>query len=170
MNLKERFCSYSDRVWNYNLFIPDEAYYDEEAEDPRVALQQQKYTTRLYIVLLFVCLYILFYATLMKPQARTITISNIDLNKFEKLSSEHGEFLSCPCSTISTSYQSFVLNLIEFDDICSSYFVSQEWIESLYVSDRSSYGVADFRTTATSQVKLFYVKQKTNKICFFLKI
>lgn len=88
----------------------------------------------------------------MTSQTRTIVISNIDVDKFEKLYLEHGDLLSCPCSTIATAYETFVSNTVRFHPICSSFFVTQQWIQGLYLIDRSSNGVLDFRTTATSQV------------------
>ena len=97
-------------------------------------------------------MYFLFYTAMIKPQARTIIISDIDSEKFEKLYLEHGELLSCSCSTITTSYETFVSNKIQFHPVCNSYFVTQQWIQDLYVPARSSYGVLDFRTTALSQV------------------
>ena len=97
-------------------------------------------------------MYVLFYATVIKPQAGTIVITDIDVNKFENLYSEHGEALSCPCSTITISYQQFVSNTIRFHPVCTSFFVSQQWIEALYLSNRSSYDTGDFRKTASSQV------------------
>lgn len=88
----------------------------------------------------------------MKPQSRTIIISDINSEKFVELYLKYGEFVSCPCSKITTSYKRFISNRIEFHPVCSSFFVSQQFIESLYVDVRSSYGVLDFRTTAISQV------------------
>ncbi len=87
-----------------------------------------------------------------EPQARTIVINDIDMDKFEKLYSEYGEMLSCPCSTISTLYEIFVSNTIRFHPVCSSFFVSQQWIEALYLLNKSLYVTTDFRATATSQV------------------
>ena len=97
-------------------------------------------------------MYVLFYTNMMKPQPRTIIITDIDVDKFEKLYSEHGETLSCPCSKLAISYQQFVSNAIRFHPVCTSFFVSQQWIEALYLSDRNSYGIGDFRKTASSQV------------------
>ena len=84
----------------------------------------------------------------------TIVVTNIDSEKFEKLYSEHGELLSCPCSTITTLYETFVTNKIRFHPVCSSLFIRQEWIDGLYLSNRSSYNTADFRTVASSQFQL----------------
>ena len=89
----------------------------------------------------------------MKSEPRLIVISNINSYEFEKLYLEHGDTLSCPCSTITIPYNIFVSSTITYHPICSSIFIDQQWIEALYLPDASRYGVADFRTTAKSQVK-----------------
>ena len=50
--IKSIFRSFYRQASNYNLFIPDENDYDEEPRDPAIALKHQKYSTRLYILLL----------------------------------------------------------------------------------------------------------------------
>ena len=153
--LKLLFKTLYYRFCDYNLFIPDENDYDEgheQQQDPTIAIRYQKYTTRIYLLLLLVCMYMLFYNAMIKPQVRTVVITDIDLNKFTELYSQYGDILSCPCSRITIFYKTFVSNRIAFHSICSSFFVSQQWIEVLYMPERSIYGVADFRTTAVSQV------------------
>ena len=151
--IKSIFQSLYSQASDYNLFISDENDYDDdESRDPATVVKYQKYTTRLYIVLLLVCMYVLFYANIMNFQARTIVVNNIDSNKFEKLYSEHGDTLSCPCSTIAISYEQFVSNTIQFHPVCSSFFVSKTWIDALYIFNRTAYDVGDFRKTASSQV------------------
>ncbi|CAF1083820.1 unnamed protein product, partial [Adineta steineri] len=66
----------------------------------------------------------------------------------------HNKTLSCPCSTTSISYKNFVSNTIKLHPVCSSRFVSQEWIHALYLSNASQYEVSDFRTTASSQFEI----------------
>ncbi|CAF1076407.1 unnamed protein product [Adineta ricciae] len=141
---------------NYNLFMLEENDYYEEnhSKDPVIALKHQKYTTRLYILLLMVSLYVLFYITLMNPHSQTITIYEINPNIFTELYSNHKETLSCPCSTVTIPYKNFVSNTITFHSICSSVFVSKPWIEALYLINASDYGPSDFRTTARSQFQL----------------
>jgi hypothetical protein len=99
-----------------------------------------------------VSLYILFYTALMNPHLRTIPVSNISRDVFDQLYIEHAETLSCPCSTIKMPLKAFVSNTIKFHPVCSSIFISQEWIRALYLEDASRYGTGDFRTTASSQV------------------
>ncbi|UJR29659.1 hypothetical protein I4U23_017207 [Adineta vaga] len=142
---------------NYNLFIREENDYhddDNEIDDPEINLKQEKYATWLYVLLLFISLYILFYLTLMTLHSQTITISPITQNRFEELYHDYGETLSCPCSTISVSHKNFISNNIKFHPICSSIFVSKEWIEALYLINASDYGPTDFRATAKSQFQL----------------
>ena len=49
-------------------------------------------------------------------------------------------------------YKTFGSNKIKFHPVCSSIFVTQQWIKSLYLPNASQYRVEDFRTTAYSQV------------------
>ncbi|CAF0805220.1 unnamed protein product [Adineta steineri] len=88
------------------------------------------------------------------PTSRIVTISNITPSLFDQLHHEHGETLSCPCSTITIPYNIFVTNNVSFHPVCSSVFVSREWIEGFYLPIANAYLVDDFRTTAFSQFEL----------------
>ncbi|CAF1310468.1 unnamed protein product [Adineta steineri] len=83
-----------------------------------------------------------------------VTISPITLNIFDELYLECNETLSCPCSTTMVPYKNFVSQKFTFHPVCSSIFVSQRWIEALYLSNATKYFSFDFRTTASSQFKL----------------
>ncbi|CAF3979496.1 unnamed protein product [Adineta steineri] len=48
------------------------------------------------------------------PTSRTVTISNLTPSLFDQLHREHGETLSCPCSTITIPYSTFVTNNVSF--------------------------------------------------------
>ncbi|UJR34666.1 hypothetical protein I4U23_027443 [Adineta vaga] len=163
MNLKHFLYWFVDKIYNYNLFIPGENDYDvhEEQNDPRLVIKHQKYSTKLYILLLFISLYILFYMTLIKSQSRTVTISPVTPLIFDQLHSDHIKTLSCPCSTVTMPYETFVSHTIIYYPICTSTFVSQQWIQSFYIPNASTYGVADFRTTAYSQFELL------SNLCLF---
>ncbi|CAF1166632.1 unnamed protein product [Adineta steineri] len=90
----------------------------------------------------------------MKIESSTVTVSDITPGKFNELYSKYNKTLSCPCSTTSISYKNFVSNTIKLHPVCSSRFVSQEWIHALYLLNASRYGVSDFRTTASSQFEI----------------
>lgn len=109
---------------------------------------------KIVLILILVCLYIIFYATSIRSQQETIVIENINGDLFAKLSNEHEESLVCSCSIGSISYETFVSMNIQFHEICSSYFISSEWIESLYLPTASRQGVGAFQTTASLQVNV----------------
>ena len=100
-----------------------------------------------------VTFYILFFIGFANPRSQLITVSSITPSLFEQLRLEHGESLSCPCSNSTMPYNAFVSNTISFHPVCSSVFVSKQWIEALYMHNASAYLVMDFRTTASSQVR-----------------
>lgn len=99
------------------------------------------------------CLYVLFYIGLMRPQSRTVTVSPVSHTDFAKLNVDYGETLTCPCAKATVLYKAFTLNTIAFHPVCSSVFVRAEWIGALHMADASRYGAGDFRTTASSQVR-----------------
>ncbi|CAF4280990.1 unnamed protein product, partial [Adineta steineri] len=87
-------------------------------------------------------------ATLINPQSRLVTISHVTPSIIDQLRLEHGETLSCPCSTVSIPYADFVSHAVSFDPICTSIFTSQQWIAALYTP---WVWTKDFRQTASSQ-------------------
>ncbi|CAF1440027.1 unnamed protein product [Adineta steineri] len=90
----------------------------------------------------------------MKPELRTITVLDITPVIFNETFLKYGETLSCPCSKVAIPYKDFVNHTITYHPICSSIFVSEQWIQALYVEDASRYGTGDFRSTANSQFHL----------------
>ncbi|CAF0945400.1 unnamed protein product [Adineta steineri] len=156
MKIKDIFEWFYTKISHYNLFMPDEEEYHEdndEPTDPTIVIKHQRYATRLYVLLLIITIYIVFILNLMNPQTRAITLSNITPSLYNQLRLEHPETLSCPCTSTSISYKTFVSNTIVYHPICTSVFVSEEWIKALYDPYASSYLVMDFRTTASSQFK-----------------
>lgn len=91
----------------------------------------------------------------MRPQSRTITVSYITPLIFNELYLKHAATLSCPCSTTTMPYNAFLYNNITFHPVCSSIFISQQWIDALYLPNTNVYEIWDFRTTANSQVSQF---------------
>ncbi|CAF3878524.1 unnamed protein product, partial [Adineta steineri] len=154
MNLKRLFGWSYELMRNYNAFMPEEDEYDEEPRDQATVREHQKYSTWLYVLLLLVSLYVLFYIALMKPQFQTITVSKVTPLIFNQLYADHGDTLSCPCTTNAILFKDFVSNSIIFHSICSSIFVSHQWIQALYNPNASTYTPSDFRTTAMSQFEI----------------
>ena len=89
---------------------------------------------------------------LIKPQEELVAVLGITPTIFEKLNNKYRDTLSCPCSTISMRYDAILSHNIKFHPICSSIFISQQWIEALYLTNASQYPMVDFRKTASRQV------------------
>ena len=101
---------------------------------------------------LSVSIYMIFVVAFATSQTKTVTIFKITPAIFDELRLKYGKTLSCPCSTASVPYKNFVFHTIKFDPICSSVFVSQQWIEALYLPTPDTFDALDFRKTAHSQV------------------
>ncbi|CAF4362973.1 unnamed protein product, partial [Adineta steineri] len=136
MNIKVLIRWLYKKISTYNLFIPED---NEQVNHTPITIRHQRYATRLYILLLILSTYIIFFTVFINPQTEIITISDITPSLFDQLRHDHGETLSCPCSTTIISYENFVLNTLSTDPICSSIFVSKQWIQSLYIPFASSF-------------------------------
>ena len=108
--------------------------------------------------MILVLLYIIFFAIFVTPQSETVKVTNITPSLFEQLRREHGETLSCLCTTPIVPYKNFVSITYSFHRVCTSIFVSEEWIKALYMTDASSHLIMDFRTTAHSQVSPYLLR------------
>ncbi len=60
----------------------------------------------------------------------------------------------CPCELISVPYENFISILPIYDQICSSDFVSQQWIDYLFYENTSYYFQLDFRHSALAQFQI----------------
>jgi hypothetical protein len=105
----------------------------------------------IYTIILASLLILATY-TLLIWQTKIVTIYNPSLKTYENLQKKYPTTLNCPCKTNIMPYKNFIIPKIAMHQICSSDFVSQEWISALYIPDSSRYGAIDFRTTANSQV------------------
>lgn len=59
-------------------------------------------------------------------------------SNFERLLQQYPDTLKCPCSRLAILYDTFVTTNIEFHQICSSKFVTQAWIDLVYIQNNSS--------------------------------
>jgi hypothetical protein len=101
---------------------------------------------------ILVSLLILVLGTLLHWQTKIVTIYNPSLKTYKQLQNDHSTSLKCPCSTSTMPYKNFIITETVMHQICSSDFVSRQWINALFIPDAGRYSVIDFRTTANSQV------------------
>ena len=89
---------------------------------------------------------------MVQSSPRTVLVYDITPLVFNKLRDKHDQTLSCPCSIILVPHKMFVSNQLTLHPACSSTFVTQQWIDALYLPNASRYRPMDFRTIAHAQV------------------
>ena len=118
------------------------------------SLRIQRWSTRLYIPLLFAAMSVLLVYTIIQVQSRQIEILNPSLSTYIDLYAKYDN-VKCPCTQISIAYEHFLELSPLFHQVCSSDLVSEEWIDFLFDKDTTTlrYPV-DFRTTAFNQFQI----------------
>ena len=111
---------------------------------------------RLHFILTALTLYFLYVFSAFHPKLITVEVENVPFSVYEDLTERFSDSLYCPCSRISTKYESFLTVVPRFHGVCASDFVSEKWIAYLYgereqVNQSNS---TDFRRSATAQFQL----------------
>ncbi|CAF4276580.1 unnamed protein product, partial [Adineta steineri] len=121
---------------NLNLFPSVPPSTDEHE------LKNQKISTRLYIFLFALSLTILLLYTSLADITKTINVATPTLTKYEQLYSKYSQTLTCPCKQISINYEKFLSIEYTFHQVCTSFFITDDWIshndvilQYLYISN-----------------------------------
>ncbi|CAF3814784.1 unnamed protein product [Rotaria magnacalcarata] len=145
----------------WNLFASEDQNDDMNSSPSREItnadaqlLQEQRISTRLYVISLTTTSFILVISTLLSAEKNIITIHNPSLKVYKELHEKSPTTLNCPCLTNTMPYKQFIVAETAMHQICSSSFVSEQWISALFIPDASRYSGIDFRTTASSQFEL----------------
>ncbi|CAF0842602.1 unnamed protein product [Adineta steineri] len=117
---------------------------------------EQQMITRLQTFFLTISLYCIFLYSTYTTQLITVEINKPTYSIYQSLSLNYSQSLQCFCSDISIPYQSFLAIKPRFHDLCSSQFVSQDWINYLYGTGNLvyRYSFTDFRASAVGQFQL----------------
>ncbi|UJR17114.1 hypothetical protein I4U23_004010 [Adineta vaga] len=87
---------------------------------------------RIHFILVIAILNILYIFSAFDPQVITVKIDEPSLLTYKNLVAQSYDSLQCSCSQISIKYKS-VLNITSrFHQVCSSDFVSDQWISYIY--------------------------------------
>ncbi|CAF1338536.1 unnamed protein product, partial [Didymodactylos carnosus] len=140
--LRNKYKTVQDYVKQLNLFP---SYPPSTHEHDR---QNELISTRFYLVTLIVTLIIFFiYATVI-PRAITVSIESPSLKQYTQLYKKYGQALTCPCSAISVPYTKFIqLSVTEYHQLCSSQFITDDWIKYLNSESPDQLYLRDFRRT-----------------------
>ena len=127
-------------------------------------LQNQRISTRLFIVLLTSSLLILVLYTSLINVTQTVTINQPTLTQYIELSSTHAQTLTCDCRQISINYQTFLQIKYTFHEICNSFFITQNWFDYVFNGhSNQTLNSRDFRKGST------FIFQSLNAFCDLVK-
>ncbi|CAF1136632.1 unnamed protein product [Adineta steineri] len=109
-------------------------------------LRQERYTTRLYIILSIIALIILTIFTSIEPQTIHVTSERLSPEQFNQLYQQYPQTLDCPCTKTTIDYRLICSIKPRYHEICSSEFVSSRWINVEFVkSSMTALVTDDFR-------------------------
>jgi hypothetical protein len=110
-------------------------------------IKHQLWSTRLYILLLLIALFILTLYSTVNKDIKIIEINNPSLSDVQRLEQEEYTF-TCPCQTLSVNYEYLFQLKPIYHQICSSALVTDEWINYLIEIANLPYNWdnRDFRT------------------------
>ena len=117
-------------------------------------VQRERWSTRLYLFLLIIGLVILVAYTGSGLETIHVTVQDPALSKFETLQLSYPNTLKCPCSEIAIKYGRFVQMKSVYHQVCSSSFVTQEWISSSYAANVSNIWPMDVRTVISAHAQV----------------
>ena len=116
------------------------------SEDQYV-LRTQRISTRLFLLLLVQSLIVLLIYTATVTVLKTFIVSNPSLDQYKQLYAQYPSTLACPCRQASIQYKSFVSMNYTLHDVCTSVYVTKEWITFIALSGKQLCWPVDFRTT-----------------------
>ena len=135
-------------------------YKDKES----LFIVQQIWATRIYVVLFVLSVLIVLIFNGISAQTHFVTVSSPSVTTFEQLSIDYPLTLTCPCSQSSILYKRFLAFNPEYHQVCSSRFVSDEWILSLFSKTMSNNYLLDFRLISSSQFQMLALFCRTANI------
>ena len=133
-----------DRLWQY--FLQVNLYKKASSTEETVA--HERILTRIYLVLLC-CLLLaigITSASIVHTVRRTETTPSAA--RFQYLDQRYHDTLQCPCSKGGIAYKTFLFTDAKFHQVCSSEYVTQSWVDTVFAEDHSFLSTGDnFRET-----------------------
>ncbi|UJR24272.1 hypothetical protein I4U23_027239 [Adineta vaga] len=140
-------------LFDFNLFETNAIDYH--------SVRLQRWSTRLYLLIFsFAILILSIYASLEIINWR-IEIQNPTFDLYEQLENKYS--IECICSDVSISYGQFIQLIPTYHQVCSSQFITNEWINLLFnPATTPFYHAADFRSTGSQQFQLLAILCRTS--------
>jgi hypothetical protein len=133
--------------------IIDLNLFDIRSTDP-ILIHRERMTTRLFLILFAISIFILLLYTTLSVQTKTVSIQQPSMNTFVKLQQKFANSLQCPCAHISIPYGSIVQAQPLFHQVCRSDFVSQSWIDFIFDTNETVIWAIDVRKSLSAMWQL----------------
>lgn len=117
-------------------------------------IHKEVITTRIYLTLLFLTFSILFAYSSQREFQYTVQFNKPSINDYRNLNSIHSSTLACPCSKLAVPYKSLLTLEPVFHPICSSDFISNEWLLYMYREIPNIYDPIELRAVGYTYFQL----------------
>ncbi|CAF1343282.1 unnamed protein product [Rotaria sp. Silwood1] len=136
---RRNLSEFHSRLVQLNLFY-------NRYKSSEITLQRERYSTRLYLIFLIIGMLTLLFYYSWTQLTITVSIKNPTQQVYENLlQSKEISALQCPCSHVTIPYGKFVQVNTSIHEVCSSPFIEQEWIKSIFGNgDWSNLSLNDF--------------------------
>ena len=123
--IRQFFSKYAKKFTEFNTFqsVPP-------SHDPHT-LRNQKLSTWLFILLLGTLIISLVVYNVLVSIRQTFTVEQPSYTQYVDLSSKYPNNLQCPCTRVSVKYDRFLALNYTLISMCSTFLVSDQWIEYL---------------------------------------
>ncbi|CAF0722498.1 unnamed protein product [Adineta steineri] len=98
-------------------------------------LRNQRISTRLFIIALVLSIIVLITYNALIYVTLIGNINSPDLSQYLDLYSQYPQTLTCPCTNITIKYEKFLEINYTLHQLCSSVFVTNDWIDYLAEAD-----------------------------------
>lgn len=112
-------------IQNFNLFPATPPSTDDRE------LSNQKISTRLFLTLFVLIMTVLLLYTSLATINKTVTVTTPAMDQYLHLYNKYPQTLSCPCTKISIDYGSLLAIQYSFHQVCTSDFITKDWIAFL---------------------------------------
>lgn len=127
-----------------NLFQPSDGTVEDEHNH-----RSNIISTRIYLVLLILIIIAFTFSLFFISETTRIKLHHPSADQFSAIAA--ADEPDCPCSQISLIYEDFITLEASFHQVCSSDFVSDRWIRTIFSGINASYFFQpDFRRTGSA--------------------
>ena len=128
-----------------NLFI------DHPFWSSTLNYSEQILSTRLFLLFLIVSFLVITIYTSLVIRTHSVTLEHFSISDFEKIQAHYPTTINVQCTQAANPYSKLIHLSIKSHQICSSPFIRNEWISSLFLSNATSHNILDFRTFTFAQ-------------------